>query len=240
MTHEVPPRCADELLKIDMTSPAIAFGYHSWGLAVYIENLEDLIGHYGDQYRLLARRKLDSRKDVLEDFEYVQEANYIDEVAEHHIPGYARMSAIVLLWGMFESTVIDVARYVKKREKANLGLKDIRGNNFLDGARKYYAAVLDIELPWTETDIHDAQALSAIRNKIAHRNGWFMDAPEEEKNTFVKKIRNIPSVEVQGSQLLVAAEYVDSAAKLVFSMLESLHEMICNRYNDVIPFVSIK
>lgn len=219
---------------MDMTSPSIAFGYHSWGLAVYIESLEEFIGHSGDQYRLRARRNLDSRKDALEDFEYVQEINYIDEAAEHHIPGYARMSAIVLLWGMFESTVIDVARYVQKREKANLGIKDIRGNNFLDRARKYYAAVLDIELPWTEVDIHNAQALSAIRNTIAHRNGQFMDAPEEEKNNFVKKVRNIPGVEVQGSQLVVAAEYVDSAAKFVFDMLEILHEMICSRYDDVI------
>ena len=129
--------------------------------------------------------------------------------------------------------MIDVARYVQKREKAILGLEDIRGNNFLNGARKYYAAVLDIDLPWTEADIHNAQALGAIRNKIAHRNGQFMDAPEEEKNTFVKKIRNIPGVEVQGSQLVVTEKYVDSAAELVFGMLESLHELVCNRYDDV-------
>ena len=171
--------------------------------------------------------------DELEEYEYMQEANYINEAAEHHIPGYARMSAVVLLWGMFESTVTDVARYVQMREKRPLRLEDVRGNNFLDGARKYYGAVLDIELPWTDADIQDAQALCAIQNKIAHRNGQFMDAPEIEKHSFAKKIRNIPGVEVKGNHLMVTPQYVDAAARLVFGMLENLHELVCGRYDDV-------
>ena len=176
----------ERLLRMDMNSPSIAFTYHSWGLAAYIQNLEEFISHTGDQYRLRARRKLESRRNELEAYKYTMELSYIDEAAEIHIPGYARMSAIVLLWGMFESTVSDIAKYIRVRETKPLKLEDVRRDNLLERARKYHSAVLDLELPWTDVEIQEAQSLCVIRNKIAHRNGQFMDAPEiQEASRFV-------------------------------------------------------
>ena len=223
----------ERLLRMDMNSPSIAFTYHSWGLAAYIQNLEESIAHTGDQYQLRARRKLESRRDELEAYEYTMELNYIDEAAEIRIPGYARMSAIVLLWGMFESTVSDIAKYIREREAKSLKLEDVSRNNFLERARKYYSAVLDLGLPWNDVEIQEAQSLCVIRNKIAHRNGQFMDAPEE-RDRFARRIRSVPGVELQGSELVVTAQYVDFAARLVNSMLESLLESVCERYDDIV------
>ena len=61
----------------------------------------------------------------------------------------------------------------------------------------------------------------------------FMDAPEE-RDKFVRRIRNVPGVELQGSEIVVTAQYIDSAARLVNSMLESLLELVFERYDDIV------
>ena len=175
---------AERLLRMDMNSPSIAFTYHSWGLATYIQSLEEFIAHTGDQYRFRARRNLENRREELEEFEYMMESNYIDEAAEIHIPRYARMSAVVLVWGMFESTVSDIAKYIRERETKPLKLEDVGRGDFLQRARKYYSAVLDLELPWTDCEIREARLLCKNRNKIAHRNGQFMDVANEKENSW--------------------------------------------------------
>ena len=223
----------EKLLEIDVDYPGISFGYHSWGFRIYLENLEEFIAHTGDQYRLRAARTLDSRKDELGDEVYHQELRYIDEAAEQRIPGYARMSAVVLLWGVFEITVSDMARYLARREAVSLKLRDIRKDSFLKQAQKYYKYILGIQLPWTELQKREAQALCDIRNAIAHRYGQFTDATVEQKESFRRKIYGIPNVELPGSQLVISREYVQSASELVFTMLENLNDSVCVRYDNL-------
>lgn len=223
----------EKFLETDLTYPGISFGYHSWSLRIYLENLEEFIAHTGDQYRLRAARALDNRKDELGDEMYHQELGYIDEAAEQRVPGYARMSAIVLLWGMFEITVSDMARYLARREAVSLRLRDIRKDSFMQQVQKYYEYVLGIQLPWTELQKRDARSLYIIRNAIAHRYGQYMDATEEQRESFRKEIQGVPGVKLQGSELVISREYVQSASELVFTMLENLNDSVCARYDNL-------
>ena len=106
----------NKLMKLGLSYPGVSFGYHSWSLGIYLETLEQSIMHAGDQYRVRARRALDDRIGEIHDEEYMQELNYIDEAVDEHIPAYARMSAILLVWGIFEFTVVDIVRYIARRE----------------------------------------------------------------------------------------------------------------------------
>ena len=156
----------DKLLRLDISYPGISFGYHSWALGVYLESLEEFIGYAGEQYRLRAKRALDARKDELGEVEYMQEAGYVDEAAEEHIPGYARMSAVVLLWGIFESTVFDITAYVARRESAPLKLREIRSDSFLKQVQKYCPSItIDDLLPYR----------TGVRAMAVMRDGTLVD-----------------------------------------------------------------
>lgn len=223
----------DRLLKIDVDYPGISFGYHSWSVRVYLENLEEFITHTGDQYRLRAERALCNQRHVLDNEVYHQELGYIDQAADERIPGYARMSAVVLLWGMFEATVSDMAGYLARREAVSKELRDIRGGGFLYKTQRYYERVLGIQLPWTESQKQGAQSVCFIRNAIAHRYGQYMSATEKDKERLRNRIQRVPGVELRGSELVISREYLRSASDLVFTMLEDLNDAVCARYKDL-------
>ena len=221
----------DKLMKLDLSYPGISFGYHSWSLGVYIESLEDFISHAGDQYRLRAQMELDRRVDKLPAELYTQELAYIDEAADEHIPAYARMAAIVLVWGMFESTAIDISRYLARKESVSLKLNDIRANGFIVRVSKYFSDVLHIELPWTESEMASARNLKLIRDAIAHRNGNFTDALTEHKTRIQHVVEQLLGVSLRGNQLIVSGEYVGSSAELVYTMISSLNALVSTRYD---------
>ena len=221
----------DKLMKLDLSYPGISFGYRSWSLGIYLETLNDFTRNAGDQYRLKARQHLKERVGELHDEEYIQELIHIDEAADKHIPSYARMSAIVLIWGIFESTVSDIARYVAQRENISLMLNDIRANGFIDQTCKYFENVLTIELPWTDSEINSARHLKKIRNAIAHRNGQFVDESTKRIREMNNVIKQVSGVDFSSSHLIISHEYVTSSTKLVFSMIEGLDAVIQVRYD---------
>ena len=221
----------EKLMKLDLSYPGISFGYYSWGLGIYLETLEDFISHAANEYRRRARKKLDERVADLEEEMYFQELNYIDEAAEEHIPSYARMSAIVLIWGIFESTVSDIARYIARREGTALKLRNVRANGFVTQIDRYFSDVLGIHLPWTPAQVESLRRLKDIRDAVAHRNGKFMDAPKESRLKIENIAGQVAGVNASGSQLTVGREYVESSTALVFSTIESLNALMSSRYD---------
>ena len=223
----------DKLMNLDLSFSGISFGYHSWSLGVYLEMLEDLISNAADQYRVRAREELNERRGKLEDEQYMQELSCIDEAADEHIPSYARMSAIVLVWGIFEFSVSDIAGYIARRDCVSLKLTDISANGFVTQTHRYFGDVLGIELPWTESQVDSVRRLKAIRDAVVHRNGQFVDAPKERKENLEKVVKQVIGIQVSGSQLTVAQGYVVSSTTLVFSMIESLNAVVGSRYDGL-------
>ena len=157
----------------------------------------------------------------------------IDEAADEHIPRYARMAAIVPLWGIFELTVTDITNYIAKNEKTKLKLREIKANNIIEQTIKYYNGVLNIELPWSNEQINEIKLFYKIRNAIAHRNGQFQDDTEHRKSEIKTAVSKINGVEMYSYQLEISNGYITASTKLVFSMLTSLHQLACNRYDSL-------
>ena len=157
---------------------------------------------------------------------------YIDEAVKEHIPAYTRMAAIVLVWGIFESTVADIARYLARKEDVSLNLRDIRADGFITRVSKYFRYVLHIELPWTESEKVSARNLKFIRDAIAHRNGHYIDASIDRKRKLQGVVNQLNVVSFTGSHLKVSGEYVASSTELVFTMISSINDMVSSRYGD--------
>ncbi|NKC13791.1 MAG: hypothetical protein GKR94_16875 [Gammaproteobacteria bacterium] len=198
----------DKLMKLDMSFPGISFGYHSRALSAYLDSLEESAAHAGAQYRLRKTRELELQSDKLFAEEHAQELAGLDALAEDHIPHYARISAILLLWGLFEHTVFDLTRYVTNRESKALKLRQIRADNYVQQVRRYYSDVLGIPIPWSPSVVQALQVLNVVRDACAHRNGNYMDAAKEQTAALKKNIENVCDVRMSGSQLDVGAGYV--------------------------------
>ena len=230
----------EKLMKLDMGYPGISFGYHSWALGAYLDSLENFIGIAKEQYRTRAKHDLEKRKEEFEPKEYYQQKlNEIDEAADEHIPRYARMAAIVPLWGIFELSVSDITNYVAEKEEAKLKLKEIKAGNIIEQILKYYGGVLKISLPWSETEIKEISLFYKIRNAVAHRNGQFQDDTEQRKKEIKDAVSKINGVEMHGYQLEITSRYITDSTNLIFKMIESLNQLACNRY-DALEVLSNK
>lgn len=214
----------DQLLNIDLGYPGISFGYESWALESYLEVLEEQISHAQTQYRLRAERELEKEKGNLDRHEYGAILAEIDEIADSQIPRFFRIGALIPIWGLFESFLTDFAFYVGRREKAGIGFRDIKANNFRSQIEKYFEGVLRIQLPWSPRERERLGQLQELRNFIAHRNGRLMDLPpekEKEIRALVSKISNVA---------------ISEAAALVFALVGRLSQQLGDRYGGpVVP-----
>jgi hypothetical protein len=222
----------EKLMKLDMGYPGISFGYHSWALGAYLDSLENFIGIAKEQYRTRAKHDLEKRKDENEPEDYYnQNLNEIDEAADEHIPRYARMAAIVPLWGIFELTIIDITNYIARKESAKLKLKEIKAGNIIEQITKYYGGVLNITLPWSDAQIKEITLFYIIRNAVAHRNGQYQDDTEQRKREIKSAVSKIDGVYLHGFELHISGEYIEASTNLVFTMIADLNQLACNRYD---------
>lgn len=226
----------DQLLNIDLGFPGISFGYESWALESYLAVLDEQISHAQAQYRLRAERELEKEKDNLDHHEYGAKLTEIDEIADNQIPRFFRIGALIPIWGLFESFLTDFAVYVGQRDKAGIGFRDVRANNFRSQIEKYFEGVLRIQLPWSVQERERLGQLQELRNFIAHRNGRLMDLPPEKEREIRALVAKIPGVVIESSTVAVSPAYISEAAALVFALVGRLSQQLGDKYGGpVVP-----
>ncbi len=220
----------DQLRDFDLDFPGISFGYESWALASYLAVLDEQISHAQAQYRLRAERELEKKKDNLDHHEYGAKLIEIDEIADNQIPRFFRIGALIPIWGLFESFLTDLAVYVGAREKAGIGFRDVRANNFRSQIEKYFEGVLRIQLPWSAQERERLGRLQELRNFIAHRNGRLMDLPPEKEAKIRDLVAKTPGVVIESSTVAVSSAYISEASTLVFTLVGQLSQQLGNKY----------
>ena len=87
------------------------------------------------------------------------------------LPRTLRSPFLVTLFTVYEAAVTEIARFIQKRQSQKLSLNDIREDNLLDRAKKYYEYVLQFELSTSNRSWERLTVLSDLRNAMAHANG---------------------------------------------------------------------
>jgi hypothetical protein len=128
--------------------------------------------------------------------------------------------------------MLDFAKYVAEKERISLPLREVKGST-MEQIEKYFRGVLRIDLPWTEKEQAQLQDLQELRNRIAHRNGRIDGLTEDQRQKAQQLASKIKGVEIRNGRLLVSAEYVNSAATLVFNAVEKLEQLVTERYHLV-------
>ena len=93
------------------------------------------------------------------------------ELTQEVLPRLFRCSFLVSLWAVFESGTALCAEELRSANTTRLRLNDIRGDNFLDRAAKYFADVLGFQMLADQSVLPELKKLQTLRNAIAHGNG---------------------------------------------------------------------
>ena len=93
----------EKLFRIDIRFPGIMFGYHAWALNAYLDSLEEIVTIAQERYSHQGERDLESKIGDLHPELYGQRLSEIHEAADYHIPRFARLSALVSIWGFLKS-----------------------------------------------------------------------------------------------------------------------------------------
>lgn len=147
---------------------------------------------------------------------------WIDEFADEVLPRLYRSPILVELWAVFESTIIEIGKYLKQQAGHSLSVDDLRGSNDFERAQKYYAHVLHFPLIEIADMKEQLEMLLLVRNAIAHSNARLevIKPARLEKIYHWEKVRG--GITTSANYLNFSAEFVEDMAKAVKTSVEDL------------------
>ena len=89
-----------------------------------------------------------------------------------------------------------------------------------------------MEFPWTDSETASAQHLKIVQDAIAHRNGQYIDAPEDNKIEMLRAtIKQVEGISFVGSHLTITGGFVINSKELIYSMIDSLSHSVSKQYD---------
>jgi hypothetical protein len=154
--------------------------------------------------------------------EYHDTVRWIEEFAEEVLPRLYRLPPLVELWAVFESGVVEIAKYLQKEQGHSLSINDLRANNDFERARKYYQDVLRLPLITSDHVKERLDTLVLVRHALAHCNGRIEVIREDR----LKKIQNWEKrngeLSTDGQYLNFTNAFIETMASAVKTALEDL------------------
>jgi len=187
----------------------------------FIEILEELSALYEyfntieEQIKYLYEKRHEEIQEKIEK-ENLDEADIDIEFQEywHKVediyPKLFRGSFIVDLWAFYESSLTQVANFLREHKNISLKLSDIRGD-FIERVKKYFKYVLKFELhPVSNNEI--LKNLYALRNGFAHANGKLENMNTGMRNSIKAIInQNIGIKENANNEISIEREFLVSS-----------------------------
>lgn len=137
------------------------------------------------------------------------------------LPRVFRGPFIVVLYAVYETSVIEIARLLQKSMGQSISLGDLRGN-FLDRSKKYFEHILKFDLCNDKEAWERIKIMSDLRHALAHANGR-LEMLKEESLKQIKSLekKRIGIVDFDG-YIVFNAEFTKETFRLVRSSLEDL------------------
>lgn len=114
------------------------------------------------------------------------------------IPRLIRHSFLVSLYAVYESSVKEIAEFIRVRQSQPIKLDDLKGK-FPGNAWKYYKHVLNIKLARDDVRWQRVRDLARLRNAIVHANGRLGMVRDNDRRI----IENMCGIEVDGPDLMI-------------------------------------
>jgi hypothetical protein len=201
----------------------IEIEYELWALGQFLEFIEPQIQYLHDQDRIRTFAQLREAGWDHDEAELDLASQEIRERQQYVVPRFMRGPFIVALSACFQAGLTELANYKKRELDAPLSLNEIRAEDYLKQARRYFEAVLQMPVDLDEARYSRLSDMLLIRNSLAHANGQrrAMSANAWHALTDALKRRCSPADESRGVVILTA-EYVKNAYTDVNACLRDL------------------
>lgn len=228
-----------DILKDNLLYPGITLEYETWVLKIYLDLIEEHAAIAKDQYKLREKQDLKRLRSYYTKEQLNGREHSINHIAETIIPLYFLNTAVIPIWSQFESFVEVLANYVHQNEKIELKIKDIRADNIILQASKYFKVTLNVELPWSEKDKNELLKLKELRNAVAHDNGRILGKGDSYYDRMSELVDSTDGVELSEDDdlIVITASYLHKSAELVTRVLSQLNKLISDKYGGLVEAV---
>lgn len=141
------------------------------------------------------------------------------------IPFVLRGSFLVSLYALYEMTVKEVASLIQNRKGQKISIDDIRGNDFLERAKKYYRYILlEFELCNNGQVWEKLRRLAELRHAVAHVTGRLEMVNKGKRRKIKRWIREDIGIEDHYGYIVLSESYLRDTFEAVKSSLDYLIE----------------
>lgn len=169
----------------------------SWELPTYLRHCEVSKKGLEEELRQL-EDEMDKELGGLNEFE---KDSFFRDVNDHWIetaetlPRLQWYSQLMVVYGYFEKLLNDFCAEYSNSENIKLSVKDLHGQG-IERARNYLVKVIGLEKSFNTPDWQSIKQLGALRNSVAHRDGFIDYEPDLQKSVY-SVLSNIDGVELR-------------------------------------------
>lgn len=194
------------------------------GLHEALEIMENQIHFLAEQRKVQAAADLEALADEgveWDDGDVQLTLRERDHAVEHLYPRLFRGPFLVTLWAIYESGLNEVARFVKRNKKVQLDIDEIRGSDIRRRAKRYFEAVLGVEIASDQTRAGELGKLYRVRNAFAHANGRLGSLKHDVRKSIESMIAE-GQLEESIGYIIPSKIYVADACEVVHAELSEL------------------
>ena len=134
-------------------------------------------------------------------------------------------------WAAFEMASVEIATYVRRKEKVRLRLSDLRSNGW-EKLQLYLETIWNKEIAISDVDANRIKRLQTVRNLLAHANGNLGFERDGKRHTEIQKlIESNVGVSLHEDDILVSENYLRESSRSLVAVINILLEEIANRYS---------
>lgn len=142
-----------------------------------------------------------------------------DLVLHSRLPVVLRSNTILAAWSLYESTILEIADYVRR----TLSLQELTLDRGFDrSTRRYYRSVLGFEREPDAAVLRELQFLNRLRNAMMHGGGRKAAIPEAKWNELLSDAAARTDFDMETGVIVPHRGLAESMARLVATSLDSL------------------
>lgn len=216
------------MVKINIDFRLLDVSMELKALEDYLETMEKQIDHIAASEKLILEAAIREQNIRPSDPEWHFEHQDYYHRVEFLFPRFFRGPFLVSLYAVYEVSVTEIARLLQKEQGKAISIDDLRGDDFLDRAKKYYKHILNFELCTDNEAWQQIKMLSEVRNAIAHTNGRIEMLRGRSKEKILDWEKKRIGIDTQWGYIAVDRAFVERT----FSKVQSSLGDLVQRYKE--------
>lgn len=214
----------------DPAFPSIRIFARSSGLHSYLDVLEEFVPLIQAQVTVrfssdLKRQGFDARDSAVS-----EDIGDLQILTEHHIAGNLHGAFVLALFAELETSMRDLAEYVREKERTTLSLSDLREPSILRRLTLYIETVLREPLLIPARIQNELEELRLVRNILAHANGSLADQPQDRRKKVTQLAQRKRTIVIDDDCMLVQPAFLRENLENVDAYLEAVLAQLDRKY----------